>query len=108
MPYGEDITGFSVSDVELVGEETGLRYSFPGADARKVYDLAPDKLARTARLTAGHLTKDRFKYEAYRVSARIVVHEHDGSYREETVGVLLTTRYETQYRSDWFDKIMSV
>lgn len=112
MPYEFGLSELVVKDVEVVGEESRKRVVLLDTNSRKVKDPRkrsnPDAEFRTVIASISDLSSGKFLYETYHLTATVVVHEDNKSFREESISIRLETDYKTEQRSDWFDKNMSI
>lgn len=112
MPYERDFTGFKVTHIELVGDESQEVLKLPDVQSDNVKDprqrTDPDAEARTVIATIGGLTADTFRYENYTLKATVIVLGKQGKPKQEVISIRIETDFKQEQRSDWFDNNMSV
>ena len=101
----DSLRKLTIKDIQLVGQNTGTKYSLADIHGDKVRVYEEEKFIR---ISAGPLGLKGSEYQNYSLTATVVIHKNDTDWEEQTISILLETKYSLEWRSDWFDKLMSV
>ncbi len=100
------LTKLVVKDIQLTGEKTGSKHMLTDIQGDgKVRVYGERKLIR---ISAGPLMAEGYEYQNYTLKATVIVYKTEADFEEQDISVLLETNYSKEWRSDWFDEIMSV